>query len=97
MKPFEKWLEAWVYKPPNMTKREKFVAEAAFIAGSIMSTARREPIAPDLLEVLDYIRGELRAAQAYICQPKEIETWLDDMEKRANDAFAKARGEDVPA
>lgn len=49
--------------------------------------------APELLETLDYLRKELRAAQAYICQPKEIETWLDDMEERARVVIAKAKGE----
>lgn len=40
---FEKWFETWIYKPQSMTKREKWVANAAFIAGSFDSLAR-EPI-----------------------------------------------------
>ena len=39
MTPFDRWLKSWVYKPAKMTRREVFIARAAFIAGSLDSVA----------------------------------------------------------
>lgn len=47
MTPFEKWLEGWVYRPAEMTKREIFIARAAFIAGSMEHLCRPTKRAAD--------------------------------------------------
>lgn len=44
MTPFEKWIETWVNKPKDLSDREKWIAEAAFIAGSISSIPRRKAV-----------------------------------------------------
>ncbi len=48
---FEKWFETWVYKPGNITNREKEIANAAFIAGAFSHLARSTPT--DRLDTLD--------------------------------------------
>lgn len=47
MTTFEKWLEGWVYRPAEMTKREIFIARAAFIAGSMEHLCRPTKRAAD--------------------------------------------------